>query len=480
MTPLPRFDPTDLDGLIHDAMALWEVPGLAVGITLGDDLLHLKGYGIRDIDNDAPVTPHTQFRICSLTKSFTAAGLALLVDEGRVDWNTRVREILPDFQLHDPAATEEITLDDLLSHRIGLPAHDRIWSPPGPRSRQQMVQAMRYLEPSKPHRDAFQYSNLGYVLAGTIAEKISGRSWEDFTTERLLSPLGFTHFGFTQEGLETAADHAHPHETENHHVMRGKLWPMRATPAGGLNTCASDLTRWMRLLMSGGRSTGKQLITESSINSMMTPRVHIRNSPSAEIGEIQYGYGLFCAQYRGLRTVFHTGSQPGWGALMTMMPDQRIGVVVLTNREPCPVREIITYAVFDRLLSLTPIDWFDVFRRRRLAELQEGESEARAPANHPIQPLHDPLEDLPGEYRHPAYGSICLDGVTPGMQWNWRGVSGVLEYQGNDSYQLKENGFPRYPGGLFVSCEKNPDGRVVALRSPLEPNVRDIVFQRVE
>jgi CubicO group peptidase (beta-lactamase class C family) len=469
-----------LDRLIDDAMACWGVPGVAVGVVRGDDVILLKGYGTRDLGNNAPVTTATQFMICSLTKSITAAGLGLLVDEGRLRWDTKVREILPEFELRDATATEQITVADLLTHRSGLPAHDRIWSPPGERSRQQMLEAMRYLEPSRRFRESHQYSNLGYVVAGMVAERLSGQTWEEFTARRLLSPLGFRHFGFSKAALEAAPDRAHPHEWDMRSVSRGKLWPMQATPAGGINACVADMALWVRFLLSRGRVDGGQLLTRAAVDAMMTPHIDAGESEFAEIGKIRYGYGLRCAHYRGNATVSHTGSQPGWGAFMTMMPEHRIGVVVLTNGDPSPVCPLIAYAVYDRLLSLAPLDWFAVFRgkQRALLEKEEAEERARVARHSPVSPADESPRDIAGEYRHPAYGCISIVWRAAALRWNWRGLKGPLAHLGPNSYQLKEHGVPRYPGGLFVSLEMNAEGQVVALKSPLEPAVADIVFQR--
>lgn len=471
---------TDLDRLVDDAMACWGVPGVAVGVVEGDDIILLRGYGVRDVGNNAPVTTATQFMICSLTKSITAAGLALLVDERRLRWDTKVRAILPEFELRDAAASAEATVADLLTHRTGLPAHDRIWSPPGERSRQQMLEAMRYLEPSRRFRECHQYSNLGYVVAGMLAERLSGKSWEAFTTQRLLSPLGFSSFGFSKAALESAPDHAHPHEWDMRSVLRGKLWPMQATPAGGINASVADMALWLRLLLSRGRVDGRQLLTPASMDAMMTPHIDVGESEFAEIGKIQYGFGLRCAHYRGNATISHTGSQPGWGAFMTMMPERRIGVIVLTNGDFSPVCALIAYATYDRLLALGSLDWFTVFRTKHLALLQEQEAQERGRiARYPADPRDDGLTpNIEGIYRHPAYGCISIVQKAAGMHWEWRGLEGLLVHHGRHSYQLKERGVPRYPAGLFVSLEMNAEGQVVALKSPLEPVVSDIVFQR--
>jgi len=471
---------TDLDRLVEDAMKCWGVPGLAVGVVHDDDVILVKGYGTRELGANAPVTCDTQFMICSLTKSITAAGLAILVDEQRLGWETRVCEILPEFQLRDANATEDITVSDLLTHRSGLPAHDRIWSPPGRRPRQQMVDALRYLEASRPLRESFQYSNLGYVVAGALAERLSGQSWEQFTTRRLLLPLGCTGFGFSTADLESAVDRALPHQWERRGVYQGKLWPMQATPAGGINASAADMARWVRFLLLRGRGDGRQLVSQAAIDAMMTPYINAGESEFAEIGKIRYGYGLTCEHYRGDVTVSHTGSQPGWGALMTMMPAHRIGVVVLTNRDPSPVRELIAYAVFDRLRSLAPLDWFQVFCARRQTALNKEETEerARTPTNQSDSPLEEPPENLIGEYEHPAYGRISIVRGASAMHWSWRGLRGVLVSRARNLFQLKEDGEARYPSGIVISFDKNAEGRIDAVRSPLEPTVADIIFQR--
>jgi CubicO group peptidase (beta-lactamase class C family) len=175
--------PDNLDTLVREAMEEWQVPGLVLAVTRDGEGDWVKAYGLRDVEAGLPVTADTQFILCSVTKSFTALGLAMLVDEGRLDWTKPVRDYLPEFRLHDPFATEHVTTIDLLCHNTGLPRHDWIWMP-ADISRAEMLTALRYLEPSKDIRAAYQYCNLGYVAAGMVAERISGQTWEDFTRER--------------------------------------------------------------------------------------------------------------------------------------------------------------------------------------------------------------------------------------------------------------------------------------------------------
>ncbi|MDN7176986.1 beta-lactamase family protein [Caballeronia sp. SEWSISQ10-4 2] len=469
----------DLDRLVEDAMKCWGIPGLAIAVVQDDEVILLKGYGVRELGVNAPVTCDTQFMICSLTKSVTAAGLALLVDEQRLDWETRVREILPEFQLCDAAATEAITISDLLTHRSGLPRHDRIWSPPGERSREQILEAMRYLEPSRKLREAYQYSNLGYVVAGMVAERLSRQAWEEFTAQRLLLPLGFSNFGFSTAALESSIDHAHPYGLDGRDVYREELWPMHAAPAGGITASVEDMARWLQFLLSRGRANDKQLVSVAAVDAMMTPRVDVGDSEFAEIGRSQYGYGLESAHYRGDRSVFHTGSLPGWATLVSMLPDHGIGVVVLTNRDPCSVRELIAYAVFDRLRSLPPINWLEIFQIKRKKQLEEkAYTQGFEVPGVSALLFGEPPRDFVGEYEHPAYGCISIVQTASEARWSWRGLSGVLIYRGGDSFQLKEDGIPRYASGIPILFERNAGGLVDRLKSPLEPAVSDIVFQR--
>jgi CubicO group peptidase (beta-lactamase class C family) len=251
---------SDLENLVEASMQEWKVPGLALAVIQDGEVVLQKGYGVRDTDTGLPVTTDTQFLLCSITKSFTAAGLGLLVDEGKLEWNRPVRDVIPEFRLHDPVASERLTVLDLLCHRSGLPRHDWIHEP-GDLSGAQMLPLLRHLAPSRELRDSFQYSNLGYMVAGMVAERISGQSWEDFTTERLLKPLGFKDFGFTIEALAAAKNAARPHAMLGNECVPSPLWPIRTTAGGGINASVADLAKWARCLIDGGKVDGTQLLS---------------------------------------------------------------------------------------------------------------------------------------------------------------------------------------------------------------------------
>ena len=270
---------TDLDALVADAMSEWKIPGSAIAVVQNGAVALLKAYGLRDVEAQLPVTVDTHFMICSITKSFTATGLALLVDERRLDWKKPVRDYIPEFRLHDAVATDHVTVRDLLCHHSGLPRHDWIHLP-GDFSPAQMVAAMRYLEPSDDIRTTFQYQNLGYQVAGMVAERISGPSWTEFTRARLTDRLRMT-VTFAAEELGATPDAAVPYSMDGDKRLRAKLYPIWSTPSGGINTSIKDLAHWLRFHLDKGEFEGERLLSAGLIRELHAPRAHIGSRRNA-------------------------------------------------------------------------------------------------------------------------------------------------------------------------------------------------------
>ena len=263
----------ELERLITEAMDEWKVPGLATTVVQNGEVALIRAYGLRDVEAGLRVTTDTHFLICSITKSFTATGLALLMDERRVDWKKPVRDYIPEFRLYDAVATDRITVRDLLCHHSGLPRHDWIHMP-SDLSPAQMLAAIRYLEPSDDIRSTHQYSNLGYLVAGMVAERVSGQSWTEFTRARLTDKLHMN-VTFTVEDLAAAADAAVPYAMDGDTRLRAKLWPIRTTAAGGINTSIASFANWLRLHLDKGEFEGQRLLSPTLIQQLLTPRVHV-------------------------------------------------------------------------------------------------------------------------------------------------------------------------------------------------------------
>src|ERR1700722_15357835 len=269
--PFTAFIP-ELERLIAEVMEEWKVPGLAVAVVQGGEVPFVRPYGLRDVEAGFKVTTDTQFQLMSVSKSFTAAGLALLVDERRMDWKKPVREYIPEFRLYDAIASDRVTVRDLLCHHSGLPRHDWIW-PPGDLSAAQMLAAMRYLEPSDDIRSTFQYSNLGYLVASMVAERVSGKSWAEFT--RSLTDKLHMDVTFTVEELVAAADAAVPYAMEGDTRVRSKLWPVSVTAAGGMSTSIASFANWLRFHLGKGEFKGQQLVSPGLMQELQNPRVHL-------------------------------------------------------------------------------------------------------------------------------------------------------------------------------------------------------------
>lgn len=469
----------EFEHLIAEAMDEWKIPGLAVAVVQNGEVALVRAYGLRDVEAGLKATTDTQFLIGSVTKSFTATGLALLVDERRLDWTKPVRDYIPEFRLHDAVATDRITVRDLLCHHSGLPRHDWVWVP-GDLSPAQMLAAMRYLEPSEDIRSSYQYLNLGYLVASMVTERVSGQIWSEFTRARLIDRLHMT-VTFTVEDLAAAADAAVPYAMDGDTRLRAKRWPIRATAAGGINTPIASLANWLRFHLDKGEFEGQRVLSPALMRQLQTPRVHVSAGEFAEYSDVHYGLGLRSHSYRGERVVWHGGGWIGWGTLMTMLPDRGVGVAVLTNRSPSAVPEILANYVFDQACGKEPIPWFDRYRerRRKMVAQLDVDRQARQAARRPnTRPSHD-LADYAGDYDHPGYGRITITHAEGTLIWAYRGMSESLAHRHYDTFELPEAPDRLLPDRLAISFSTDREGNIASLAAPFEPLVKDIVFTRI-
>ena len=467
-----------LERLITEAMDEWKVPGLAVAVVQNGEVALVRAYGLRDVEAGLPVTIDTQFLIGSTTKSFTSTGLALLMDERRMDWKKPVREYIPEFRLHDAVATDRLTVCDLLCHHSGLPRHDWIWMP-GDLSPAQMLAAMRYLEPSDDIRTTYQYSNLGYLVASIVAERVSGQRWTEFTRARLTDKLHMT-VTFTVEDLAAATDAAVPHAMDGDTRRRAERWPIHVTAAGGIVTSIASFANWLRLHLDKGEFERERLLSPALIQQLQTPRVHVAVPEFAEYGDVHYGLGFRVHSYRGERVVWHGGGWSGWSTLMTMLPDRGVGVAVFTNRTQSAVPDILANYVFDRACGKDPIPWLDRLRERRrkfVAQLDVDRQARKATQRPNTRPSHD-LADYAGDYDHPGYGRITITHAEGKLIWAYRGMSEPLAHRHYDTFELPEAPDRLLLDRLTISFSTDREGNIASLAAPFEPLVKDIVFTR--
>jgi len=465
-----------LDDDIAAVMAEWKVPGLAIAVVRDGKVILLKGYGRRDVEADQPVTPDTLFAIGSTTKAFTAMALGLLADEGKLNWDTPVREYLPSFTLEDEYATLHMTPTDLLNHDSGLPRHDLVWYGTS-LTREEIFERLRYLEPSAEFRTRYQYNNLMFMTAGYLVGRISGGTWEQFVAERLFKPLGMDRSTFGAPDPDKVDDVASPYELDGEKVKKVphyKGWAVG--PAGSIYSSAREMSNWLQLHLNDGKYGDKQIVTESTMKLLHMPKM-VMGGGSREMPITAYGYGWVFQPYRGHHFLWHNGGIDGFYAFIGFLPYDDFGLVILTNRAGNPAPEIISRMLFDRLAGLDEIDWNGRFiERRERAREAEKEASAEGDGNRKegTSPSH-PLADYAGTYAHPAYGefTVVFDGRM--LKGTFRGATADLEHYHYDVFKFK------HPKGIEFkfTFALDDDGNVASVSSPLQAGVDAIVFLRV-
>src|SRR5215472_4304357 len=474
-----------LDELASQAMKEWKVPGVAIAVVQDGKVIYAKGYGYRDLEQKLPVTTGTLFPIGSITKSFTALTFAILKNEGRVDWDKPVRSYLPEFQMNDPVATEEATPRDLFSHRTGLPRHDLVWYS-SDFSREDMVGRLHELKPNKTFRGGYQYNNLTIMTMGYLEGKISGLGWEGCIRKKIFAPLGMAHSDLSVDEIEKVDDHALPYELKKDVVTKVPFHKIDAIgPAGSINSSVDDMSRYLAFQLGDGKYEGKQIVTESDLREMHSPQTTMPDLPPAfslsGLGHFSYGLAWVATSYRGRNLVWHNGGIDGFYALLSMLPDDHMGVVVLTNLPHGRTPEVLAYNVYDRLLGLDPLPWFDRFKdldakgKKEEEEAKKNKPTDRKAGTHPS---HN-LADYAGEYQNAGYGAIkvVLKGTALELSLNKLGPY-PLEHYHYDIFQVPEEN-DSFPAGEKFQFEMNKKGDVDRISAPLAPALgEDILFTR--
>ena len=473
-----------LDGFnsfVEETLKDWKVPGVAVAVVHDGKVIHSKGHGLRDVKKSLPVTPKTLLAIGSITKSFTVTALGILVDDGKLDWDKPVREYLPAFRLHDPVATERMTPRDLVTHRSGLPRHDLIWYNSS-FTRKEMFDRLRYLEPSKDFRSTFQYNNLMFMTAGYLAGQLSGGTWEQFVRQKILIPLGMESSNFSVSESQKRADFALPYRKVKEEIVEVPFRNIdEIGPAGSINSNVEDMGRYVLLHLNKGKHGPTQIVSEKNVLDMQAPQM-VTPGPLrfSEVGHSSYGMGWMISTYRGHKMVQHGGGIDGFTALVSFMPQDKIGMVILTNLSGTPLPTILSYNVYDRLLGLDQIAW-----SRRMKDQEKKQSESADEAKKKgltirrsgTAPSHD-LKEYAGEYEHPGYGVARIALENNELKITFNRITAPLKHFHYDYFEVPED--------PLIALEKtkvnfitNVKGEISAVSIPLEPSVKEIVFTRM-
>jgi len=470
------------DAFAEATLQEWTVPGAAVVVVKDGAVVLSRGFGLRDVARGLEVTPRTLFAIGSATKAFTTLILASLVDEGALDWDTPVRAYLPSFTVYDPVATARMTPRDLVTHRSGLPAHDLMWYN-SPFSRREIVDRLRYLQPSQDFRAAWQYQNLTFITAGYLIEQVTGRTWEELVTERIFQPLGMERSNLSVERSKQAADRSLPYQDVDGQPVE---IPFRNVdmlgPAGSINSSADDMAQWLLLHLGDGRRGDRRIVSAGQLARLHTPQMvmatgdkvptHYKEAPHSS-----YGMGWFVQPYRGYNMVHHGGNTDGFSAIAAFLPTENSGVAVLSNRDDNPTPVILALNVFDRLLGLDQVPWNERSKEmdaglREAAEKGKEQSETDRVAG--TRPSHD-LDAYAGDYAHPGYGALSIARAGAALTADYNGLDIALTHYHYDIFEMVHDLFAVPPKAQFST---NSKGDIDGVSVPFEPTVPDIVFKR--
>lgn len=477
-----------LDAYIEQEMSQWQVPGLAVAVVKDDEIVFANGYGVLELGKPERVDPHTVFGIGSTAKAMTAAALGMLVDEAKIYWDDPVTKHMPDFKLHDPWVTEQVTIRDLLTHRVGIGRMigNRIqYMTKAPRS--EVLYRMRYLEPERPFRSGFLYQNVMYMAAGEVIPAVTGMSWDDFLRTRIFEPLGMRTTNTSIHQFQPGDPAASPH-----YVANGELTviPRRdidnVGPAGSVNSSVMDMAQWIRLHLGGGLYEGRRLLSSEVVRELHSAQVALPGNPGQ--GLSAYGLGWRLSTYHGRMISQHGGGIDGMQAALALVLEEQLGVIVLSNMLPHALSTAIVRRILDAYLGAPPRDWSrELLAERRAAreraeamhrEMEVGRAVDTGPSL--------PLERYTGSYYDNLYGVADVrlrDGRLELRFWNDEDAVLALHHWHHDTFRaVWPNAFH---GEKWVWFGLDKHGTAVELkvewnlRPPPSGYVRVATFERV-
>lgn len=417
---LPQKQPLQgFDAYVNKALKDWDCPGLAIAIVKNDSVVFSRGYGIRELGSAAAVSERTVFGIASCSKAFTAAAVGMLVDDRKIQWDDPVVRHLPGFELYDPFVTREITVRDLLCHRSGLPAFggDILWWG-STYSRDETLRRVRFVKPASSFRSRYAYQNIMFIAAGQVVAQASGMSWDDFVRQRMFQPLGMGSTTTSISDIRESDERATPHLRVDG-TTRSIKWRNldNGAAAAGINSNVRDMAQWIRLQLNRGIYAGRRIFSPSVADEMWSLQTAAPNpAPQPPLPSslrphfTGYGLGWSLSEYRTRYLIRHYGETDGMSSVVGLLPEEKLGVVILTNLHVTSLHTALLYRIFDSYLGGNREDWSTLYLKIRTNEEEkeardrkEAES-ARVRASAPSLPP----ERYAGRYINTTYGDATV------------------------------------------------------------------------
>lgn len=472
------------DAFVAETLRDYQTPGVAIAVVRDGRPILVRGYGVRDPETGAAMTADTRFPIASMSKAFTAFSVGLLVDEGKMDFDVPVRAYLPQFRMHDPVASQQVNLRDMMSHRTGLPRHDYLWYHNDELGRDAFLERLPHLESSAPLRARYQYNNWMFTLAGVAVERVADEPWERFVESRIFAPLGMTRTTFDDGVALRDADHIRGREFFRGEYVTVPFYQDRTTtlnPAGGILSTAEDLGKWLAMQTAGGVYEGRVLIQPSTLVQMHTTQMSTGATPFHP-AKIPTGYGLGWATevYRGMPAVQHGGNLNGVSTRQTIVPSMKLGIVVLVNYGGSELPTLLTQHLIDRFAGLEPIDWTAQGLARKQATEASAVSGRAARGQMRVadtRPSHQ-LAAYVGEYEHPGYGVLAVTLSGDQLVGRFNADSSPLAHWHYDTFEAATED----PESIWTDTQlqflTDTRGRIDRISIPLEAALAPIVLSK--
>ena len=461
--PYPGFD-----AYVTASLRTLRVPGAAVAIVRNDSVIYARGFGVLGNGSTVPVNAQTLFEIGSSTKAFTATLAAMAVTDGKMRYDDLISTYLPDFKLSDPVASAQVTIRDGLVHRSGIGRGELIWLDAGT-SRDDVLHRVRFLKPESTFRSRWSYQNILYLAVGEAAGKAEGSTWDDLIQQRIFTPLGMTSSVPTSRGLRNpnvAAPHGMDHDTV---YRQGPFNAENIAPAGSVISSAADMAQWLRFQLNDGVVDGKRLVSSAALRETHTPQM-IMGAGAPGAGGDQtlfgtYGMGWMVEDYRHVLMWEHGGNTPGMTTAVGMLPEKKIGVVVLSNMDHTQLPAMLMRYVFDRHLDAPMRDHVAEAAARAVAQRRPDTAAAHLPA---VPPL--PLASYVGTFVDSLYGEATVSLQNGRLELTHGLAHGALEYWNASNFRWWSNG--SIPAAtMYIKFDVSPGGTVTGMYYGLAPDV---------
>ena len=469
--------------LADSLMIAHKIPGLGFGIIKNGEVILNEGFGYRDYENKIKADSNTLFAIGSCSKAFTAAGVATLNDQNLIEWEEPIKTYLPDFELYDEFASEQSTSIDILTHRSGLPRHDFMWYG-SPLKRMEIFSRLKYLEPTKSFRTTFQYQNLMYLTAGILTEKMTGKSWESYTKEKFMDPLGMTSTNFSVDESKKTENHALPYSVINDKITKIDFRNIdEIGPAGSINSTSTDMLKWAELNLNRGKWNGQELVSDRQYDVLHNGHMVVNGPLGAraqpEYSQYTYGGGWFIFKYAGTKVIQHGGNIDGFSGFVWLLPEENIGMVFMCNVSGSPLPGILANYATDMFLGNETIKW----EKRVWPDQKDDEDKQEKDLDKKdegkvagTKPSHN-LKDYTGKFVNDGYGEASVTMSNNKLMTNYNSFNLSLDHF---HYEVFEGGSEDLGDQkIKVQFHQDLSGKISSLSISLEPSVDPIIFDRV-